>query len=666
MLAISPAFSTAAEPPVTFAAPTASSMPTSAESLSAKMATADFNLDGHADIAAYAGSYITRSKSLAVWISETVGGVTSWNWTPLTPPSVAVFETGEVASAEVNPGTDGDPDLIALSIGAIEGASALGVYLGNGDGTFQNPVETLVPGYPNGMAVADVNGDGIPDVLIPTLVDTGSEWEAEVVTLIGRENGTFAPPIVSPIDSGASYGDVYATDVAVGDFTGSGHTDIAVSQGYSPAKDLYVMAGDGQGEFTTTQSFDLGAGSTGVVSGDFDGNGHADLAVPIGIPDAEHPEFDSGERVATVLGNGNDTFTTLTPETPEWQGENPYSYEIESADLNGDGRPDLLLPVGSDPHTGGVWALLGNGDGSFTEAAKSELEGESVLATTAADFDGDGHPDIAALSQANGDTALELLIYPNTSEPSLTVGSSLEVGVTELGKAGTASLPITDTGNYALSVSSLAVGGADAADFTVAGCTGTIAPGATCDAQVSFKPSRIGAESASVTIATDDPAHPTAAVALSGTGVAAASTGTGSGSGSGTGTTGGGTSKGSGGPGGSTSSTAGKLKLPKAATVAKNGKVALKLTCAGGECRGKLALTIAAKKKVKGKSKTVTTTIGKASYSLAAGKSETVTVKLSAAGLKALAAAPGDKLATKVAVSPAGDAKSTAKLTLKG
>jgi hypothetical protein len=102
--------------------------------------------------------------------------------------------------------------------------------------------------------------------------------------------------------------------------------------------------------------------------------------------------------------------------------------------------------------------------------------------------------------------------------------------------------------------------------------------------------------------------------------------------------------------------------MAKTAAVSKRGVASLKLTCVGGTCGGKLKLTAATEKK--GKGKPVTLAIGSTSYALGAGKSTTVTVKLTAAGRAVLAAAASHKLVATVAVTPRTGAKSTAKVTL--
>jgi FG-GAP-like repeat/Abnormal spindle-like microcephaly-assoc'd, ASPM-SPD-2-Hydin len=701
-LLAAPASSLGAEPPVSFAAPITMEMPEAAESLAGALATADFNADGHADAVAYTGSFLKPTQSLQVAISKVTDGSVAWEWVKLTPPSVTEFETPAVAAANMNPGTDALPDVIALGQSEVPGDSVLAVYLNSGDGTFAAPIDTDLPGYANGLTVGDVNGDGIPDVLIPTEVQTPSGWEAEVVTLLGEGDGHFKAPIVSPVDTTTERFDALATGVVIGDFTGGGHPDIAVSQAFSPVHDAYVMSGDGAGHFTVRAELELGAGSFGLVTGDFNDDGHSDLALPVGGGELSNGEI-AEIRIATALGNGAGSFASLTPAEPRWEGDNPYSYEIRTADLNGDGRPDLLLPVASDSSEGGVWALLDNGDGTFSTADREGLESADVWATEAGDFNGDGRPDIAALVAVGGGEKIELSIYDNISEPSLQLGAStLELGTAEVEKATTAPLAITNSGNYALSVSSLSVDGANAGDFSVSGCTGApIAPGATCEATVRFEPSMTGASSATLTIDSDDSADPSTTVALSGSGASPHAGGgelpdTGSGSGepgepgssdvgnngsseSTTGTSGGGNAGSSGSNSGTSGAgqptetkgeaaagAGGKLTLAKTAAVSKSGVATLKLSCAGGTCGGKLVLSAAVKKKGKGKGKPVTLAIGSTSYALGAGKAATVTVRLSAAARAALASAPSHKLVATIAVAPTAGAKSMAKVTLSG
>jgi FG-GAP-like repeat len=668
-LLAAPTSSLGAEPPVSFAAPITTEMPDSGGSLSATLATADFNGDGHDDAVVYAGSYQTEAHSLQVAMSEvTAGGSEAWAWDELPVSPVTEFGSGAVATGQMDPGTDSIPDVVALAESEGEGNSLLSVYLGEAAGGFATPVDTNLPGYANGLAVGDVNGDGIPDVLIPTLVEqrTG-EWNADVVTLLGKGEGRFEPPIVSPVDAAVTAGEVFATAIVIGDFTGSGHADIAVSQAYNAAHDAFVMSGDGEGDFTVRTELGMGA-AYDLASGDFNEDGHADLALAVGGPELSNHTI-AEERIATALSDGTGSFAPVVPQGPTWEAENPYSYEIRSADLNGDGRPDLLVPVASDPGEGGVWALLGNGDGTFSTAYREGLEGENVWAAEAGDFDGDGRPDIAALVSPSGPGNLELSIYENTSEPALALGaSSLDLGSAEVGGVTTVPLAITNSGNYGLPVSSLAVSGADAADFSVNGCTGApIAPGAACDAQVRFAPSRAGAESATLTISSDDPAQPSVTVALSGTGASPHPGGGEPSNSSGAG--------GNAGSSGSTSSTkpkeakgeaaAGaraKLTLAKTASVSKSGFAKLKLTCAGS-CTGKLTLSAALKKKTKGKSKAVVTKLGSTSYALGT-RSVTLSVGLYAAARAALASAPSDKLRATVAITPAVGAPSKAKLIL--
>ena len=110
---------------------------------------------------------------------------------------------------------DGKPDLaVAVTSSSFNGE--VSVELGNGDGTFKSAIVSSLHTDPINnqgfMATADFNGDGKPDLL--TLEAFGDGYEV----LLGNGDGTFQPPVVTVLPSGFS--------LAVGDFNGDGKADL--------------------------------------------------------------------------------------------------------------------------------------------------------------------------------------------------------------------------------------------------------------------------------------------------------------------------------------------------------------------------------------------------------------------------------------------------------
>jgi len=175
--------------------------------------------------------------------------------------------------------------------------------------------------------------------------------------------------------------------VAIGDLNGDGKPDLAVANyGTSAAhgSTVSVLLGNGDGTFGRSAEFGAGDGARFVAIGDLNGDGKPDLVV---ANLGFYPAY--GTTVSLLLGNGDGTFQSKTDLVT---GSGPYSLAI--GDLNGDGRPDLVTAnFGSCT----VSVLLGNGDGTF--GAKTDYYWADCPAFPAiSDLNGDGKPDLVVMN----------------------------------------------------------------------------------------------------------------------------------------------------------------------------------------------------------------------------------------------------------------------------
>jgi hypothetical protein len=233
------------------------------------------------------------------------------------------------------------------------------------------PVVTYSSGgsFPISVVVADVNGDGKPDLVV------ANTWSNNVDVLLGDGDGTFQPAVSYGMGGAGS---CFAF-VAVGDLNGDGKADIVVACGAG----VSVLLGNGDGTFQAAVTYSPGGGS--VAIGDVNGDGIPDLVVP----------------GAVLLGNGDGTFQT--PISNGSGGE-----QVVIADVNGDGKPDLVVAVEcgpqgcSQPYNGGVVnVLLGNGDGTFQAPVSYNPGGLFTVSVAVADVNGDGKPDLAVGNSCN-------------------------------------------------------------------------------------------------------------------------------------------------------------------------------------------------------------------------------------------------------------------------
>lgn len=279
-----------------------------------------------------------------------------------------------VVSADFN--GDGFADVVALNttLPLAPGSSSLVAYLTNGAaGTFATPVATQSNNNPLYIAAADINGDGLPDVV------TASYFDGSLAVFFNNASamGTFNAPLVL-----SSPG---ASQVAVGDVTGAGVQDL-VSADFGVS--LFVQTSPG----TFAQPISLySGGANWVAVGDLNGDGIGDVALTdnVGVKVLFHTgaagitTYSAPVSVFTATANANVIGANL----------------IAIADVNSDGSNDLVI---TDPGpTGGtmptVNILLQNtaSPGTFMAPVSYTIApGDLPQSIIVADVDGDGRPDI--------------------------------------------------------------------------------------------------------------------------------------------------------------------------------------------------------------------------------------------------------------------------------
>jgi hypothetical protein len=307
-----------------------------------------------------------------------------------------------------------------------------------------------LPADLRGIVAGDFNGDGIPDLVVV------NEVTNEFLYLQGKGDGTFLPPVSTSMAGATS---LAPEAIVAGDFNGDGKLDIAISHPYAGVGVLggggtlvTVHLGDGAGHFSNGAVITTGATPTSLATGDFNGDGIPDLAVgaaddtavwihlgngdgtfksptrypitelALGTPmdiataDVNHDgHLDivaaAGERVTTLLGDGNGGFAAL----PAFDVPGEFA-QIALGDLNGDGNIDLVvasLGKFQFPATF-VQVFLGTGTGSFTFLQETDLGG-ALSGIALADVDTDGHLDLVlGLRPASGPALLSVFTGDGT------------------------------------------------------------------------------------------------------------------------------------------------------------------------------------------------------------------------------------------------------------
>jgi uncharacterized repeat protein (TIGR03803 family) len=357
--------------------------------LSQSVAAGDFNGDGELDIAVT--SYTANDSNNGV-VNVFLGNGDGTFSGPEVLGSGGTF-TNSIVVADVN--KDGKADLvISSSCGGNCEFGAVGVLLGNGDGTFQTAITNATGRIQSQIVtVADINGDGKPDLVIggcpptfPGNICNGSSDYLLVAVMLGNGDGTFqSPTVITPLLNAPS-----VFSLTAGDANGDGKQDLF----FVSSDSVCVMLGNGDGTFQPlVQYLTGGLGTTSVVLADINGDGKPDLLVANSCIDSG---CNSGS-IGVLLGNGDGTFQAAV----SYATLEPATFSLVTADVNGDAKLDALVANSSYP-TQTLDLLLGNGNGTFQPATL--LEGDIPTGRMAdhflavGDFNGDGRPDFVGAS----------------------------------------------------------------------------------------------------------------------------------------------------------------------------------------------------------------------------------------------------------------------------
>jgi hypothetical protein len=265
-------------------------------------------------------------------------------------------------------------------------------FLGDGSGDFGRPLSTDVGRQTSWFAVADFTGDGILDVAVNTHEVGGHPVEL----LAGEGTGLFVP-LRRVASSETELG-----QVVVGDFNGDEVPDLAaIARRFSTnTAGADVFLNDGEGGFRESAAVAVTDSPVYLSVGDFDGDGNSDLLIV------------NGRQVSAFLGRGDGTFGE------EIRTGSPTDGGIDSvalADFDEDGWVDLALSQSGGRRSGpfGNFWLRGDGRGGFRdpifltpEHAGLDTQGPFIGEMVAADFNDDGHQDIAVAS-SNGITVFQ-------------------------------------------------------------------------------------------------------------------------------------------------------------------------------------------------------------------------------------------------------------------
>lgn len=262
------------------------------------MAVADFNGDGKLDVVVtdcspfngtacgLFGVLMGRGDgTFSKVVTHNSGGVGAWSVT-----------TGDVNH-------DGKMDVVIGNLcqdSNCDGDGYVSVFLGRGNGTFRNPISYTSAGRTLTPAIADLNGDGNPDIVVAN--GAGNEG---VGVMIGNGDGTFQPVVIYKA------GEKFVSSLKLADVNGDGYVDVVVADCAmgqyvcQVSASVSVLLGNGDGTFQEASTYSSGGQTSNLLAiADLNGDGHPDIAVTNCSPEGTSCDGTQNGVVGVLLNSG--------------------------------------------------------------------------------------------------------------------------------------------------------------------------------------------------------------------------------------------------------------------------------------------------------------------------------------------------------------------------